>query len=30
MAHQNKDSLTSQMEHLQSKYVGTGHADTSR
>lgn len=25
-----KDSLHSQMEHLQMKYVGTGHADTSK
>ena len=25
-----RDSLQSQQEHLQAKYVGTGHADTSK
>ncbi|KAG0229993.1 hypothetical protein BGW41_002813 [Actinomortierella wolfii] len=25
-----RTNLNSQLEHLQSKYVGTGHADTSR
>jgi splicing factor 3B subunit 5 len=30
MAHATKDSLHSQMAHLQSKYVGTGHTDTTK
>ncbi len=25
-----RDFLNSQVEHLQMKYVGTGHADTSK
>ncbi|KAF9345564.1 hypothetical protein BGX26_002984 [Mortierella sp. AD094] len=25
-----RSNLNSQLEHLQSKYVGTGHADTSK
>ncbi|KAH3743965.1 splicing factor 3B subunit 5 [Pelomyxa schiedti] len=25
-----RDSLQSQLEHLQTKYVGTGHADTTK
>jgi len=25
-----KDNINAQLEHLQSKYVGTGHADTSK
>lgn len=25
-----KDTIHSQLEHLQSKYVGTGHADTTK
>eukprot|EP01094_Clydonella_sp_ATCC50884_P022711 TRINITY_DN5275_c0_g1_i1.p2 TRINITY_DN5275_c0_g1~~TRINITY_DN5275_c0_g1_i1.p2 ORF type:complete len:102 (-),score=22.96 TRINITY_DN5275_c0_g1_i1:58-363(-) len=25
-----KETLQSQLEHLQAKYVGTGHADTTR
>jgi len=25
-----KDNINAQLEHLQSKYVGTGHADTTK
>jgi len=25
-----RDTLQSQLEHLQAKYVGTGHADTTK
>ena len=27
---QDRHNINSQLEHLQAKYVGTGHADTSR
>jgi len=29
-AREGKDTLHSQLEHLQMKYVGTGHADTNK
>ncbi|KAF9140114.1 hypothetical protein BGX30_007013 [Mortierella sp. GBA39] len=29
-AQEDRANLNSQLEHLQSKYVGTGHADTSK
>lgn len=25
-----RDNINAQLEHLQSKYVGTGHADTNK
>ena len=25
-----RDNINAQLEHLQSKYVGTGHADTTK